>query len=279
MSNQLKTGIFLGLLTGLILIFGQLMGGSLGLVLAFLLAIGMNVGSYWFSDRLVLKMYGAKKVDRSEAPVLHEIVEELSQRAGIPKPGVYIIPEKSPNAFATGRNPQNGVVGVTEGILQALSKEELKGVLAHELGHIRNRDILVQTVAATLAGVVMFVSSMIRWAAIFGMGGDDEGGHPIVAILLAIVAPLAALIIQMAISRSREYLADEAGAQIAGDPRFLASALEKMEAYSKKAPMKTANESTAHMFIVNPLKGKSLAKLFSTHPPIEERITRLRAMS
>ncbi len=279
MSNQLKTGILLGLLTGLILIFGQVMGGNGGLVIAFLIAIAMNVGSYWFSDRIVLRMYKANEVSPSEAPRLHEIVDELSQSAGIPKPRVFIIPEKSPNAFATGRNPDHGVVAVTQGIVDILSKEELKGVLGHELGHIRNRDILIQTVAATLAGVIMFVSTMIRWAAIFGMGGDDEeGGNPIVAIALSIIAPIAAMFIQMAISRSREYLADQAGAEFAGNPAYLAGALEKMDAYSKNIPMRTGDQSTAHMFIINPFSGKNLAKLFSTHPPIEERISRLRAM-
>ncbi len=279
MSNQLKTGLLLGLLTGLILIFGQILGGNGGLIIAFLLAIGMNVGSYWFSDRIVLRMYKANEVSPSDAPKLHEIVDELSQQAGIPKPRVFIIPEKSPNAFATGRNPDHGVVAVTQGILDILSKEELKGVLGHELGHIRNRDILIQTVAATLAGVIMFISTMVRWAAIFGMGGDeDEGGNPLVAIVLSIIAPLAALFIQMAISRSREYLADEAGAQFAGNPAYLAGALEKMDAYSRKIPMRKGDQSTAHMFIVNPFRGKNLANLFSTHPPIEERINRLKAM-
>jgi len=279
MSNQLKTGLLLGLLTALILIFGQVLGGNGGLVIAFLLAIGMNVGSYWFSDRLVLRMYKASEVSPSEAPKLHEIVDELSQQAGIPKPRVFIIPEKSPNAFATGRNPHHGVVAVTQGILEILSKEELKGVLGHELGHIRNRDILIQTVAATLAGVIMFISTMVRWAAIFGMGGgDDEGGNPIVAIVLSIIAPIAALFIQMAISRSREYLADQAGAKFAGNPDYLAGALEKMDAYSRKIPMRKGDQSTAHMFIVNPFRGKNLANLFSTHPPIQERISRLRAM-
>jgi heat shock protein HtpX len=279
MSNQLKTGLLLGLLTGLILIFGQVLGGNGGLIIAFVLAIGMNVGSYWFSDRIVLRMYKANEVSPSDAPKLHEIVDELSQQAGIPKPRVFIIPEKSPNAFATGRNPDHGVVAVTQGILEILSKEELKGVLGHELGHIRNRDILIQTVAATLAGVIMFISTMVRWAAIFGMGGDEEeGGNPVVAIVLSIIAPLAALFIQMAISRSREYLADQAGAQFAGNPDYLAGALEKMDAYSRKIPMRAGDQSTAHMFIVNPFRGKNLANLFSTHPPIEERINRLRAM-
>ncbi len=279
MSNQLKTGLLLGLLTGLILIFGQLLGGQTGLVFAFLLAIGMNVSSYWFSDRIVLSMYKAKEVEPKDAPSLHRIVEELSSRAGIPKPRVYVMPEQSPNAFATGRNPRHGVVAVTEGIMQLLSPDELKGVLAHEMGHIKNRDILIQTVAATLAGVIMFVSSMIKWAAIFGMGGDEDGGgNPFLAIVLAIVAPIAALLIQMAISRSREYLADQSGARLSQHPGDLASALEKLDAYSKRVKMHKSNPATAHMFIVNPLSGQNLLRLFSTHPPTEERIQRLRAM-
>jgi len=279
MSNQLKTGLFLALLTALILIFGQILGGQSGLIIAFVLAIAMNVGSYWYSDRIVLRMYKAREVSSQEAPGLHRVVDELAQRAEIPKPRVYIIPEQAPNAFATGRSPQNGVVAVTEGIMNILSLDELKGVLAHEMGHIKNRDILIQTVAATLAGVIMFVSSMVKWAAIFGMGGDDEeGGSPLMAIVLAIVAPIAAMLIQMAISRSREYLADQSGARYAGNPEFLASALQKLEEASKRAPMRHGNPATAHMFIVNPFSATSMANLFSTHPPIQERVKRLRSM-
>jgi heat shock protein HtpX len=279
MSNQLKTGLFLALLTALILIFGQILGGQSGLIIAFVLAIAMNVGSYWYSDRIVLRMYKAREVSSQEAPGLHRVVEELAQRAEIPKPRVYIIPEQAPNAFATGRSPQNGVVAVTEGIMNILSLDELKGVLAHEMGHIKNRDILIQTVAATLAGVIMFVSSMVKWAAIFGLGGnDEEGGNPLMAIVLAIVAPIAAMLIQMAISRSREYLADQSGARFAGNPEFLASALQKLEAASKRAPMRHGNPATAHMFIVNPFSATSMANLFSTHPPIQERVKRLRSM-
>ncbi|MFO7876906.1 MAG: zinc metalloprotease HtpX [Desulfovermiculus sp.] len=280
MTSQLKTGLLLGLLTAIILLFGQMMGGQGGLIFAFILAIAMNVGSYWYSDRIVLSMYKAKEVTPSEAPRLHEVVAELAQRAGVPKPRVYIIPQEAPNAFATGRTPKQGVVAVTQGIMQLLSMEELKGVLAHEMGHIRNRDILIQTVAATLAGVIMFVSNMLQWAAIFGMGGgDDEGGNPLVAIVMAIVAPIAAMLIQMAISRSREYLADQTGAQLAGDPNSLASALEKMDAYSRRVPMRQGSPATAHMFIVNPFSGQSMANLFSTHPPVQERIQRLRSMA
>jgi heat shock protein HtpX len=280
MTNQLKTGILLGLLTGLILLFGNLLGGQGGLMIAFILALVMNVGSYWYSDRIVLSMYKAQEVSANQAPELHGIVQELAAKAGLPKPRVFIMPGDAPNAFATGRNPDHGVVAVTQGLLKLLSQEEIKGVLAHEMGHIKNRDILIQTVAATLAGVIMFVSSMVKWAAIFGIGGDDEGGgNPLLAIVLAIVAPIAAMLIQMAISRSREYLADQSGAELAGNPRYLASALEKLEAYSKKAAPKTqASPATAHMFIVNPLSGSSMANLFSTHPPIQERIKRLQGM-
>ncbi|MFO8030993.1 MAG: zinc metalloprotease HtpX [Desulfohalobiaceae bacterium] len=278
MTNQLKTGILLGLLTALILLFGNLLGGQGGLMLAFVLAIAMNLGSYWYSDRIVLSMYKAQEVSANQAPELHGIVQELAAKAGLPKPRVFIMPGDAPNAFATGRNPDHGVVAVTQGLLKLLSPEEIKGVLAHEMGHIKNRDILIQTVAATLAGVIMFVSSMVKWAAIFGMGGDEEGGNPLLAIVLAIVAPIAAMLIQMAISRSREYLADQSGAELAGNPRYLARALEKLEAYSKKAPAQQASPATAHMFIVNPLSGSSMASLFSTHPPIQERIKRLQSM-
>lgn len=279
MTNQLKTGLLLGLLTAIILMFGNMLGGQTGLILAFILAIAMNVGSYWFSDRIVLSMYKARELGPEDAPALHRMVEELASRGGLPKPRIFLIPQEAPNAFATGRSPNNSVVAVTQGIMQLLSPEELKGVLAHEIGHIKNRDILIQSVAATLSGVIMFVSSMIKWAAIFGMGGnDEEGGNPLLAIVLAIVAPIAAMLIQMAISRSREYLADRTGAKLAGNPRHLAGALEKLDAYSRRLPMKQGNLATAHMFIVNPFSGQNLANLFSTHPPVQERIQRLMAL-
>ncbi|MCF8109473.1 MAG: zinc metalloprotease HtpX [Desulfohalobiaceae bacterium] len=279
MTNQLKTGLLLGLLTAIILMFGSMLGGQTGLILAFILAIAMNVGSYWFSDRIVLSMYKARELGPEDAPALHRMVEELASRGGLPKPRIFLIPQEAPNAFATGRSPNNSVVAVTQGIMQLLSPEELKGVLAHEIGHIKNRDILIQSVAPTLARVIMFVSSMIKWAAIFGMGGnDEEGGNPLLAIVLAIVAPIAAMLIQMAISRSREYLADRTGAQLAGNPRHLAGALEKLDAYSRRLPMKQGNPATAHMFIVNPFSGQNLANLFSTHPPVQERIQRLMAL-
>jgi len=279
MTNQLKTGLLLGLLTAIILLFGKMLGGQTGLIFAFILAVAMNVGSYWFSDRIVLSMYKARELGQTDAPALHRMVEELTSKAGMPKPRIFLIPQEAPNAFATGRSPNNSVVAVTEGIMHLLSPEELKGVLAHEIGHIKNRDILIQSVAATLAGVIMFVSSMIKWAAIFGMGGsDEEGGNPLLAIVLAIVAPIAAMLIQMAISRSREYLADRTGAQLSGNPRHLAGALEKLDAYSRRLPMKQGSPATAHMFIVNPFSGQNLANLFSTHPPVQERIQRLMAL-
>ncbi|MFO7817109.1 MAG: zinc metalloprotease HtpX [Thermodesulfobacteriota bacterium] len=282
MTSQIKTGLLLGLLTALLLLFGRILGGQTGLIIAFVLAIAMNVGSYWFSDRLVLSMYKAQKLEYNDAPQVHKIVTELAQKAGLPMPRIYMIPQDAPNAFATGRNPGNAVVAVTSGILKILSPEELKGVLAHEMGHIRNRDILIQTVAATLGGTIMFVASMVKWAAIFGMaGGNDEegGGNPLLAIVLAIIAPIAATLIQMAISRSREYLADRTGAELSGNPLHLASALQKLDYYSKGIPMREGNPSTAHMFIVNPFSGTSMARLFSTHPPAEDRIKRLRAMA
>lgn len=279
MTNQLKTALLLGFLTAIILMFGRLLGGQTGLIFAFVLAVGMNVGSYWFSDRIVLSMYKARELGAQDAPAVHRMVEELATRGGLPKPRIYLIPQDAPNAFATGRSPNNSVVAVTQGILHLLSPEELKGVLAHEMGHIKNRDILIQSVAATLAGVIMFVSSMVKWAAIFGMGSnDEEGGNPVLAIVLAIVAPIAAMLIQMAISRSREYLADRTGAQLSSNPRYLASALEKLEAYSRRLPMKQGSPATAHMFIVNPFSGQNLAGLFSTHPSVQERIKRLRSM-
>jgi len=279
-TSQLKTGLLLGLLTAIILLIGQAMGGSNGLVIAFGFAIVMNVGSYWFSHKIVLSMYRARELAPEDAPMLHAMLDELSHAAGIPKPKLYVIPQDSPNAFATGRNPENGVVAVTEGIMRLLSPEELRGVIAHELAHIRNRDILVQTVAAVLAGAIVMIANWIKWATIFGFGrgGDDEGGNPIAALALAIVAPIAATIIQFAISRSREYLADETGARISRSPESLAGALEKLQAGSQRVPLH-GNQATENMFIVNPFSGQNMMRLFSTHPPIEERVARLRAMA
>jgi heat shock protein HtpX len=283
MGNQLKTAALLGLLTGLVMLMGQAMGGRGGLMIAFVLAMVMNVGSYWFSDKIVLAMYRARELPFEDAPAVHRIVEELAAKASIPKPRIYLIPDDSPNAFATGRDPSHAAVAVTQGIMNLLSPEELKGVLAHELGHVKHRDILIQSVAGVLAGVIMYVANMLQWGAIFGMGrsSDDEegrGGGVLGAIALAVIAPIAASLIQMAISRSREYLADDEGAALS-DPLYLASALGKLDAYSRQVPMSEGSQATAHMFIVNPFSGRNMANLFSTHPPIEERIARLRDMA
>lgn len=279
MVNGFKTTLLLGALTLLIVWIGNLFGGQQGMILAFVLAMGMNFFSYWYSDRIVLRMYRAREADAGRYAELHNIVSELARNAGLPMPRIYVIPEEAPNAFATGRNPEHAVVAVTEGLLRLMDREEIKGVLAHELAHVKHRDILIGSVAATLAGAVMILASMARWAAIFGGGGgnDDEGGGlgGIGLIAMSILAPIAAMLIQMAISRSREYQADAGGAAYSGNPEGLAGALEKLGAYSKRLPMH-ANPSTAHMFIVNPLSGRSLANLFSTHPPLEERIARLR---
>jgi heat shock protein HtpX len=239
----------------------------------------MNFGAYWFSDKLILRMYNAQEVTETQAPDLYSLVKGLAMRASLPVPKIYIIPEETPNAFATGRNERHAVVAVTEGILRILNRDELEGVLAHELTHIKNRDMLIGSIAATLAGAIVMLANMAQWAAIFGGASrdDEEGGGVIGLIFMAILAPLAATIIQMAISRSREYMADDGGARISGKPYGLAGALEKLSRASQTVPM-DANPSTAHMFIVNPLSGRALMNLFSTHPPIEERIARLRAM-
>lgn len=282
MPNSLKTALLLGLLTGIILVIGQLFGGSQGLVIAFVFSLLLNFGSYWFSDKIVLAMYRAREVGAGEAPELYQIVRNLALQAQLPMPRLYVIPSQSPNAFATGRNPEHAVVAVTEGILQIMNREELEGVLGHELSHVKNRDILIGSLAATLAGVIMMLANMARWAAFFGGVGrdrDEEGGGGVLGlILMSILAPIAAVIIQMAISRSREFLADASGAKTTGSPLGLASALEKLARGSEMIPME-ARPETAHMFIVSPLSGGSLLTLFSTHPPIEERIARLRAMA
>ncbi len=279
--NTMKTGLLLGALTGLLMLIGGLFGGQQGVVIAFIFAMAMNLGSYWFSDKIVLRMYNAQAVSEHEAPELYATVKNLALRAAMPMPRVYIIPGDTPNAFATGRNEQHAVVAVTEGILRILGRDELEGVIAHELSHIQNRDILIGSIAATLAGAIVMLANMAQWAAIFGGGSrdDDEGGGSNIfsLILMAILAPIAATLIQMAISRSREYLADAGGAKISGKPYGLAGALDKISRASQAMPME-ANPSTAHMFIVNPLSGRSLMNLFSTHPPIEERIARLKSM-
>jgi heat shock protein HtpX len=278
---MLRTTLLLGALTGLILGIGQMLGGSDGLMIAFVFAVIMNFGSYWFSDKIVLAMYSARQVSEAEAPTLYRIVHNLTLRAGMPMPKLYIIPTEAANAFATGRNPQHAAVAVTEGILRLMNERELTGVLAHELAHVKNRDILISSIAATLAGVIMIIANMARWAAFFGgMNRDDrEGGGGVIGLIaMSILAPLAAMIIQMAISRTREFEADRSGAQMSGDPLGLASALQKLGFASERIPL-DASPQTAHFFIVNPLSGRSLVRLFSTHPPLEERIARLQAMA
>jgi heat shock protein HtpX len=279
--NQMKTFILMALLTVLLVWLGNVVGGRGGALFALVFAGVMNFGVYWFSDRIILKMYRAKEVTEAEEPVLHRIVRELTLRAGLPMPKVYIIPQDAPNAFATGRNPEHAAVAVTTGIKGLLSEDELKGVLAHELSHISHRDILIGTIAATIAGAISWIASMARWSAIFGGGDDREGGgmaQLVVMMVLTTLASLAAIMIQMAISRSREYLADQGGAKLAGNPLLLARALAKLDAKAQRVPLE-ANPSTAHMFIVNPLRGGGMLRLFSTHPPIEERIRRLEAMT
>lgn len=277
--HTLKTLVLMVFLTVFFIFVGSLIGGKQGATIALIMALGMNFFAYFFSHKIVLAMYGAKEVSESEAPELYSIVRRLAQRAGLPMPKVYIIDSEQPNAFATGRSPKHGVVAVTTGIMRMLSREELEGVIGHELAHIKHRDILISTIAATIAGAISYLAQMAMWANIFGGRHDDEegGGHPIVALVMLILAPIIAMIIQLAISRAREYAADEGGAKIAGNPLYLANALRKLHYASQAIPM-DANPGTAHMFIVNPLSGRNLMKLFSTHPPIEERITRLEAM-
>jgi heat shock protein HtpX len=278
---MLRTTLLLGALTGLLMAFGQALGGSQGVTIALIFAVVMNFGAYWFSDKIVLRMYSAREVTEAEAPSLHRIVHNLALGARIPMPKVYIIPGEGANAFATGRNPQHAAVAVTEGLMRMMDERELTGVLAHELGHVQNRDILISTIAATIAGAIVHIANMAQWAAIFGgfRRDDNEGGSGGLSLLfMAILAPLAAGVIQMAISRTREFAADETGARMCGDPMALASALRKLGFASQRLPM-DASPQTAHMFIVNPLSAGGIAKLFSTHPPLEERIMRLEAMA
>jgi heat shock protein HtpX len=275
--NQLKTLVLLASLTALLVWIGQALGGQHGMVIGLGMAIVMNVGSYWYSDKIVLRMYGAQPVDESQAPELYSIVRNLAQAAQIPMPKVYIIPEQAPNAFATGRNPEHAAVACTEGLLRLLNREEVTAVLAHELGHVRNRDTLIMVVAATLGGAISMIANIAQWGLIFGGGrsSDDEGTHPAAALIGIIVAPLAAMLIQMAISRSREFLADEQGARLSGQPLALAAALRKIEGYAQRAPMQHGTPATAHLFIINPFTAGAFARLFSTHPSTEERIARL----
>ena len=278
--NSFKTVVLLGLLTALLLFVGQLLGGTFGLIIGLVIAIAMNFGSYWFSDSIILKMYKAKPVSKKEAPDLYHMVEDVVARAKMPMPKVYIIPSSNPNAFATGRSPKHSAVAVTRGILDLLSKHELKGVIAHEISHIRNRDTLIATIAATIAGVISFIASMAQWAAIFGGFGnnDDDGGNIVQLLVLAILTPIIASLIQLAISRSREFMADESAAKILHDSHGLAGALRKLEQGSKMQPMQGGNTTTASLFIVNPFKAKGLVNLFSTHPTVEQRVNRLKNM-
>ena len=281
MSNVFKTGLLLAVLTVMLVLIGGAIGGRQGMLVAFFVAVAMNFISYWFSDKMVLAAYGAQPIEEAAAPRLYAIVHRLATRAGIPMPRVYLIPSETPNAFATGRNPEHAVVAVTEGIMRILDEEELEGVLAHELSHVKNRDVLISTIAATLAGAITYLAHMAQWAAMFGGRGrdDEEGGsNPIAMILLAVLAPIAALLVQMAVSRSREFQADATGAKVAGKSWGLMKALEKLQMANQQMPMSDATPATAHLFIVNPLSGATLMRLFSTHPPLEERIARLRAM-
>ncbi len=282
MINRLKTALLLTCLTLLMVAMGSALGGKAGMVLAFFLACAMNFFSYWFSDKIVLRLYGAREITESGHPTFYNTVVRLAAQAGLPMPRVFIIPSESPNAFATGRNPRHAAVAATEGILRILSPEELEGVMAHELAHVGNRDILISTIAATFAGAISMVGNMLQWGAMLGAGRHDEesesAGGLVGSLVLAIVAPMAALLIQMAVSRSREYLADETGARICGRPLALANALRKLHSAAQMIPMEDSRPASAHLFIVNPLSGGGLLSLFSTHPPIEERVRRLEAM-
>ncbi|ABA87503.1 membrane-bound zinc-dependent protease HtpX [Syntrophotalea carbinolica DSM 2380] len=276
--NTLRTVALMTVLTLLLVWAGGMMGGRGGALFALIMAAVMNLGSYWFSDKIVIAMYRGREV--SSGP-LFSVVQELCLRNALPMPKVYILPQATPNAFATGRNPKHAAVAATEGILQVLSREELMGVMAHEMSHVRHRDILIGSIAATIAGAISYLAHMAQWAALFGgFGGrDDDDGNPLGLLLLIIFAPLAAMLVQMAISRSREYAADRGGAALCGNPHYLANALRKLEMANSRQPMPKVNEATAHMFIVNPLRGGGLKSLFSTHPPVDERIRRLENMT
>jgi len=286
MRNAVKTAFLMALMTVLLIVVGRLIGGMTGLIIAGAFALVMNVFAYWFSDKVVLAMYRAREVSEEEAPLLHKIVERLATQAGLPKPKVCIVPSESPNAFATGRNPRHAVVAVTEGCMRLLNEKELEGVLAHELAHVADRDMLIGTIAAVMAGAIMMLASMAQWAALMGGMGGGRGGNRqgsgaagLIALLaVAILAPIAAMLIQMAISRSREYQADAQGARFAGTPNGLADALARLQSASERKPMAAAGPATAHLFIVNPLRGKNISSLFSTHPPTDERIRRLHEM-
>ena len=275
-ANQFKTVALLGALTALLLVAGQLLAGRGGLLIGLIFALSMNFGSYWFSDKFVLKMHKAKHVTELEQPELYNLVKEVTHLARIPMPKVYIIPSETSNAFATGRDPKHSAIACTQGILKLLTKEELKGVIAHEISHIKNRDTLISTIAATIAGVISYLALMARFGAMFGgFGGRDRGNNMFEMLALAIITPIIAMIIQMAISRSREYIADESAAKIINDSKGLANALEKLESESKHNPLRSGNKSCASLFIVNPFKSGVLVNLFSTHPPMKERVRKL----
>ena len=278
--NTVKTAVLMAGLTALLVFVGGALWGSNGMLMFFVIAMVMNLVNYWFSDKIVLRMYGAREVTEADAPTLYSVTRELATRGQMPMPKVYVIPSDGLNAFATGRNPKHAAVAATEGILRALTREELTGVMAHELSHVHNRDILIGTIAAAIAGAISMIANIAQWGMIFGgFGGrrDEDRGGGLAAIAMIILAPIAALLIQMSISRSREYQADESGARLSGNPRGLASALRKLQLASQRAPME-ASPATAHMFIVNPLRGGGITSLFSTHPPMEERIARLESM-
>ena len=277
--NQFKTVALLASLTALFLWIGQALGGQSGMVVGLLFAGLVNFGAYWWSDKLILRMYGARELRESKAPNVYRIIRELARQNGIPTPKVYLIPEPTPNAFATGRNPQHAAVAVTGGLLELLDAEELEGVLAHEMGHIKNRDTLISTVAATMAGALSMLANMTMWGSLTGGRSRDDHAHPLAGLLGILLAPLDGAMIQAAISRSREYLADESGAETTANPLALASALIKIEKWSKKVPLTTGTPATAHLFIINPFRGEHLLSLFSTHPPTSERIKRLEAMA
>ncbi|WP_295637534.1 zinc metalloprotease HtpX [uncultured Mailhella sp.] len=279
MTSQLKTLLLMAGLSAVLIVMGSALGGRQGIIIALVFAVIMNIGSYWFSDKIVLSMYRAQELAPEDAPMVHQIVEELARRAGVPKPRLFIVPQEAPNAFATGRDPEHGVIAVTQGIMQLLPPEQLRGVLAHEMAHIAHRDILIQTVAGVIASAITAIANMLQFSMIFGGARDEEGNsNPLAAIAMMILGPLAATLIQMAISRRREYMADASGAEYCADPMALAGALNNLDAYSRHIPMQ-ANPATENMFIVSPLTGDTMRRMFSTHPPMEERIANLQEMA
>ena len=279
MTSQLKTLLLMAGLSAVLIVMGSALGGRQGIVIALVLAVIMNIGSFWFSDKIVLSMYRAQELSPEDAPMVHQIVEELAGRAGVPKPRLFIVPQEAPNAFATGRDPEHGVIAVTDGIMRLLPPEQLRGVLAHEMAHIAHRDILIQTVAGVLGSAITAIANMLQFSMIFGGSRDEDGNsNPLAAIAMMILGPLAATLIKMAISRRREYMADAAGAEYCGDPLALAGALNNLDAYSRHIAMQ-ANPATENMFIVSPLSGDTMRRMFSTHPPMEERIANLQEMA